>query len=221
MKNFNKITELILITASLLTIVILWDTKIIYPVKLVLILFHEASHALAAFLTGGKIVGIELNNNLSGGCVAEGGSNLLIALSGYPGSFLIAALLFFSAYNKKLKLISAFGIPAALVFIAANFIEDTVMSIIILVIAAAFFVIARFTPEALNRLFFRIIGLTGLIFVALDLFADSTGENLIRSDVALLSRQSGIPEFAWIALWLLIFLVLFWYMGKKIILNKN
>ncbi|WP_041355659.1 M50 family metallopeptidase [Melioribacter roseus] len=102
-----------------------------------------------------------------------------------------------------------------MVFIAANFIEDTVMSIIILIIAAAFFVIARFTPEALNRLFFRIIGLTGLIFVALDLFADSTGENLIRSDVALLSRQSGIPEFAWIALWLLIFLVLFWYMGKK------
>ncbi|MGK9367945.1 M50 family metallopeptidase [Melioribacter sp. Ez-97] len=221
MKNFNKKTELIIIAASLLTITLLWDTKIIYPVKLILILFHEASHALTAFLTGGKIVGIELNGDLSGGCVTEGGNNLLIALSGYPGSFIIAALLFFSAYNQKLKLVSTFGIPAALIFITANFITDTGMSIIIIIIAAAFFIIARFTPDVINRLFFIITGLTGLIYVALDLFADSSGENLIRSDVTQLSYQSGIPEFTWIVLWLMIFLVLFWYAGKKIIFGKS
>lgn len=221
MKNFSKTTELIIITASLLMIIFFWNTKIIYPIKLSLILFHEASHALAAYVTGGKVIEIELNRDLSGGCIVENGNNFIIALSGYPGSIVIAVLLFFSAYNKKLKSISSFGVPAALIFITANFIDDLLISIIILLIAASFFMIARFTPEIINNLFFKITGIISLVYVVLDILMDSSRSNLIQSDVAQLSYLSGIPEFVWLLIWLLILLVLFLYAGKKIFFTEE
>ncbi len=221
MKNFSKTTELIIITASLLMIIFFWNTKIIYPIKLSLILFHEASHALAAYVTGGKVIGIELNRDLSGGCIIENGNDLIVALSGYPGSYVIAITLFFSAYNKKLKAISAFGIPAALIFITANFINDSLISIIVLFIAVSFFIVVRFSPYIISNLFLKITGLIGLIYVVHDIFSDYSQDNLIQSDVAQLSYLSGIPEFVWLLIWLLILLVLFLYAGKKIFFTEE
>ncbi|MGK9477612.1 M50 family metallopeptidase [Melioribacter sp. OK-6-Me] len=221
MKKFNKLTELIIIAASLLVITFFWNTKIIYPIKLSLILFHEASHALAAYVTGGKVIGIELNRDLSGGCIIENGNDLIIALSGYPGSYTIAIILFFSAYNNKLKTITEFGIPAALIFITANFINNSLISIIVLFIAVSFFIVVRFTPSIFSNLFFKITGLIGLIYVVDDILSDYSQDNLMQSDVALLSYLSGIPRLVWIIIWILIFVVLFFYGCKKIIITKN
>jgi len=39
---------------------VLWDTFVVYPFRLFVVLFHEISHGLAAVVTGGSIVSIGL-----------------------------------------------------------------------------------------------------------------------------------------------------------------
>ena len=46
--------------ACLCGVCLLWDSAVIFPLKILAIFFHELSHGLAAVATGGEIVSIEL-----------------------------------------------------------------------------------------------------------------------------------------------------------------
>ena len=58
----------------------LWDTVVIYPIKVFVVLLHEVSHALAAMATGGSVERILLNANQGGAAYTVGG-NPFITLS--------------------------------------------------------------------------------------------------------------------------------------------
>ncbi|HAA76850.1 TPA: hypothetical protein DCE37_17205, partial [Candidatus Latescibacteria bacterium] len=57
----------ILVTLIGLT-VWLWSTLALYPIKLFVVLLHEISHGIAALLTGGEILIIEVNERIGGYC---------------------------------------------------------------------------------------------------------------------------------------------------------
>ena len=40
---------------------LLWDTPLMYPIKIFVVMLHELGHALAAPLTGGQVVGIRFS----------------------------------------------------------------------------------------------------------------------------------------------------------------
>ena len=48
--------------------------------------FHEISHGIAALVTGGSIVKIELFTNGAGLCTTQGGFTFLISFLGYAGA---------------------------------------------------------------------------------------------------------------------------------------
>jgi hypothetical protein len=73
---------------------ILWDSSIIYPIKIFVVLLHEISHAIAAIVSGGSVESISLDLNLAGNTVTKGGNQILIALSGYLGSLIFGLLNF-------------------------------------------------------------------------------------------------------------------------------
>lgn len=60
-----------------------WDTAVVLPVKYLTVFFHELSHGLAAVLTGGQIVRIELSRNLGGVCWTAGGIRFIVITAGY------------------------------------------------------------------------------------------------------------------------------------------
>jgi len=37
-----------------------WDTPFVYPIKIFVVFLHELGHALAALLTGGQVVSIQI-----------------------------------------------------------------------------------------------------------------------------------------------------------------
>jgi hypothetical protein len=43
-----------------------WDTPLVYPIKIFVVFLHELGHALAALLTGGQVVSIQIFPDESG-----------------------------------------------------------------------------------------------------------------------------------------------------------
>ena len=57
-----------LLAAMFVVAGIFWDTIFIYPIKLFVVALHEFSHGVAAILTGGSIVRIEIDYRIGGLC---------------------------------------------------------------------------------------------------------------------------------------------------------
>ena len=71
----------------------LWDTWLVTPLKLFVVMLHEISHGLAAVATGGSIDRIVLTPDLGGACYCGGGDAFLTLSAGYLGSLLWGAAL--------------------------------------------------------------------------------------------------------------------------------
>ena len=72
---------------------LLWRQPIAMPLRILVVLFHEAAHALAAILTGGRVDGLTIDVNEGGHALVAGGNFFVIASSGYLGSLAIGLTL--------------------------------------------------------------------------------------------------------------------------------
>ena len=73
---------------------LLWKLPLLNPVKLLVVLFHELSHVLVAYLTGGQVFGIAIDPGGAGITLGLGGNQILILAAGYAGSLAIVWLLY-------------------------------------------------------------------------------------------------------------------------------
>ena len=80
---------------------LLWDTPLVYPLKIFVVLLHETSHAAVAVATGGTIQRIELNPMQGGSCYCPGGNAFLTLSAGYLGSFACGGLMFTAARARR------------------------------------------------------------------------------------------------------------------------
>ncbi|MCI2283647.1 M50 family metallopeptidase [Colwellia sp. MSW7] len=63
--------------------------------------FHEVSHGIAALLTGGNVLRIQLFANGAGLCTTQGGINFVITFSGYAGATLWGGVYRLSSIHQK------------------------------------------------------------------------------------------------------------------------
>jgi hypothetical protein len=74
-------TRLVVIIALLVLSIVFWNSIVLYPVKLFVVLLHELSHALTAVVTGGSVEEITIDSRIGGMAVTRGGWSWLIAFS--------------------------------------------------------------------------------------------------------------------------------------------
>ena len=53
---------------------LLWDTPVVYPLKIFVVFMHEVSHGLAAIATGGRLIEIQVVAQQGGHAITAGGS---------------------------------------------------------------------------------------------------------------------------------------------------
>ena len=70
MELFKRYIALLLI---FIAIGLLWNTIVVYPLKIFVVFMHEVSHGLAAVVTGGEIVEIQINPQQGGHALTRGG----------------------------------------------------------------------------------------------------------------------------------------------------
>ena len=78
-----------------------WLTPALTPLKIFVVFIHEASHALATVLTGGRVVSMVVTPWESGYVQSVGGSPLLIASAGYVGSALFGGVMLLCAGRQR------------------------------------------------------------------------------------------------------------------------
>jgi Peptidase M50B-like len=67
-------------------ILVLWNTFVLKPMKLLTVFLHEMGHATACWITGGSVKKIEVYNNEGGVTGYSGGIRCIVIPAGYVGS---------------------------------------------------------------------------------------------------------------------------------------
>jgi len=162
--------------------------------------FHEVSHGLAALLTGGKVLRIQLFANGAGLCTTQGGIAFVISFSGYAGATLWGWGIFkLSSANQRAAQIFSVVIFILLVSSMVFWGRDLLTWFILAVLAVIFLLTIKLQKVHYLQ---RLMQLFGLLILLNSLSSPSyllDGRNL--GDGAALASITYIPEFVWVLIW--------------------
>jgi hypothetical protein len=186
----------------------LWDTVVIYPLKIFVVLLHEVSHALAAVVTGGSIQRIVLDPRQGGAAFTVGGNPFLTLSAGYLGSLLWGVLFVMLGFSRWLRprwIIGSIGI--FLLAVTLGVVRSPFGFLFGLAFAGALLGSARYLSQRTNRILLLGLGLTSTLYAILDIKSDILARPNLRSDAAMLADMTGIPTIFWGFLWIAIALL--------------
>jgi len=182
---------------------LLWDTVLIYPLKVFVVLLHEISHGAMAVLTGGQIDRIVLDPYQGGACYCPGGSGFLTLSAGYLGSLAWGALLLTLGQSKRVRpewVTTVIGV--AVVVLTLFFVRSGFGIAFGIAFGAALLLGSRKLSVGFNRGVLLVLGLTSALYAILDIKSDVLDRPHLQSDAAMLAELTGIPTVAWGVIWI-------------------
>lgn len=176
--------------------------------------FHEISHGLAALLTGGKIMQIELFANGAGLCTTRGGSRFLIAFMGYAGATLWGFLIYsLASANQRmaqaLTVLLMLLLASSLIF----WVRDVLTLIILLVLLGLFALKLKLGKMKYLQWLLQFTGIMVLLNSLQSPFYLLDGRGI--GDGANLANLTGIPEFIWVIVWFSLGLAAAYSLAKR------
>lgn len=195
-----------LIVGYTVIIAVLWRTPVLFPFKLLTIYMHELSHALAGWMTGAQIDGIEVHANEGGVCHLRGGKMWIILPAGYLGSAIFGSVLvLFAMLSIRAPI---WGTIAGIAVIVALIISlrwaDTwltrgvAVGFIALIAFLLWFQKGVGLPYVLT-----FIGTMSALYAIFDIYDDTIRRHVPQSDASLMAERTGIPSILWGILWCL------------------
>jgi len=186
----------------------LWDTVLIYPVKIFVVLLHEVSHAMAAVATGGSVQRILLDPYQGGTAYTVGGSPFLILSAGYLGSLLWGVAFIMLAFSRRIRPRWVLGSVGVLVALLTLLLVRSWFGFGFgLAFGAVLLASARYLKDGVNRVILLGLGLTSALYAVLDIKSDVLDRSHLPSDAAMLAEMTGIPTAVWGLLWIAIALL--------------
>lgn len=162
--------------------------------------FHEISHGLAALLTGGNVLRIQLFANGAGLCTTQGGNSFVISFAGYAGATLWGWGIYkLSSASQRAAQTFSVLIFILLVSSLVFWGRDLLTWFILAVLAVIFLLTIK-----LQKIHYiqRLMQLFGLLILLNSLSSPSyllDGRNL--GDGAALASMTYIPEIVWVLIW--------------------
>jgi hypothetical protein len=182
----------------------LWNTPVVYPLKIFVVFLHEISHGLAAVATGGEIVRIELSANQGGVCWTRGGSRFLTASAGYLGSLAWGALFLVAAARARVDrflvgLVGAFVLAVTLLYVRSGFglVYGLLAGAVLIGTAASF-------SEDVSDALLRVIGTVSCLYAPWDIASDLLLRDVAASDAHTIAKITHIPAVVWGIVWFLL-----------------
>lgn len=176
--------------------------------------FHEVSHGLAALLTGGSVVKIQLFPNGAGLCTTRGGFSLFISFMGYAGAIGWGYLIYsIASINQKIAKIAS-GAIIALICCSLIFWVRDLLTLFILLIVLSIFLLQFKLPRAnyLQKLL-KFTGMMVLLNSLLSPFYLLDGRSI--GDGAALASMTFVPEFIWVIIWSSIAILALFTLNKQ------
>lgn len=203
-----KKNVIIIIIASIVSL-LLWNTILLYPLKLLVVLMHEASHALAATITGGSVGHIEVNTMEGGVTYTVGGSRFFILSAGYLGSCFIGALIIWSASHKTMSKYIAEIFGTLIILICIFWVRDLFTFVFASVMGCFCMLLGWKIKGSFEKVFMQFLGTVCCLYAVIDIlddiilrfFSTSSGKG-IKSDAEALAEITWIPSIVWGIIWI-------------------
>ena len=185
-------------------VIVFFRSAPVFPLRLLVVLFHELSHGAAALLTGGEILSIEVNAREGGLIWTRGGWRFAISSAGYLGSLAIGVVLLLAAVRTRADRLVLALCGAVILGAAVFWVRDWFSLAFCLGAGGAMLACARFAPREVSDLALRVIGLTSMAYVPWDIWSDTIARSTGMSDAAAIAARSFGTEGFWGGLWLVI-----------------
>jgi len=184
----------------------LWDTPVIYPLKIFVVLLHEVSHALAVVSTGGTLDRITLDPYQGGATYFTGGNAFLAMSAGYLGSLFWGGLMFSAAQTGWVRKDWVNGaIGAAVILLTVFFVRSTFGVVFGIFFGVAMIAASKNIGATWNRRLLLTLGLTSALYAVLDIKSDVLDRPELESDAHMLAELTGIGTTTmWGVVWIAI-----------------
>lgn len=190
-----------LLAALVVATLLLWSTPLVYPVKVLVVLFHEMSHGLAAMLTGGEVDRLALSADLGGVAYTRGGWPLAILPAGYLGSMAWgAALLLAASWSSRRRLVSVL-LGGLLLGVTLWYVRSWFGFASGLVFAGLLILAGTRLSEKVNDVLLSFLGLTSMLYAVIDIKEDLISRTVPESDAYAFSQILPLPPVVWGAIW--------------------
>lgn len=195
----------------------LWQTPVLAPLKILIVLLHELSHGAAALLTGGSVEQISVSPRQGGFALTRGGIRFFVITAGYVGSLLIGVALLWAALRSRLDRAVMMGLGGVLLAVAALYTRDAFALAFTAGTGAVMLAVGYFLSHQINDLALRVIGLTSMIYVPYDIFDDTIRRSGLRSDARILAEEIGGATLIWGVIWLVIALAVIGFAARHLL----
>lgn len=198
----RRVVRALGVGAGLAVLWLLWDTVAVYPLKLLVVFFHEVSHGLAATATGGEIREIAVTAAEGGWCECPGGDPFLTLSAGYLGSLAFGALLLVAATARSgwgravLAVLGAVSAGLTVAHVRRPLAVVVGLGSGVALLGAAVRLGARGRTAVL-----AVLGATSCLYAVLDIKSDVLDRPGLQSDAAALAELTGVPTVLWGVLW--------------------
>ncbi len=210
MQLFKRYIALLLI---FIAIGLLWNTVFVYPLKIFVVFMHEVSHGLAAVVTGGRIVELQINPQQGGLALTAGGSRFWTLTAGYLGSLMWGGLILLAAARTQWDKAISVLIGIGMLIIGIGFGRELFTLLFCIGFGVGLSAMGMFLPEAANDWVLRTIGVTSCLYAILDIKSDVLDRAHLRSDARMLAEITFLSTEMWGIIWIVVAVVLtFWFL---------
>ena len=162
--------------------------------------FHEISHGIAALLTGGDVLRIQLFANGAGLCTTQGGIRFFISFAGYAGATLWGWGIYkLSSVHQKTAQAFSFLLFILLVSSMVLWGRDLLTWFILGVLVALFLFTVKLRKVHFLQRLMQLFGLLILLNSLSSPYYLLDGRHI--GDGATLASMTFIPEILWVFIW--------------------
>jgi hypothetical protein len=227
MKLSGAQKQLLILLFFLAAAVVLWNTFLLYPVKLFVVMLHEMSHGLMAELFGGDIVKIQIDYRVGGYCQYTVPDTFLgrfmIASAGYLGSLFWGGLILLLAVRMDKDRYISLGIGIVLLILSWFVIKSGELFGIVVTVGFGLFMIISFKllSDTFHDYFLKFIGMVSCIYVVIDIKEDLIDRTGIGSDADSIAAMTGVPSLVVGIIWFFIASLVIYRILKYAFRNLN
>lgn len=200
--------------ATVAAIFFFWHHPPLYPLKVLIVFFHESSHAIATVATGGEVVELVVNRHQGGHVVSRGGSRFLTLTAGYLGSLIWGTLIYLVAARTRKDALAMTLLGGLIITIAALFVRNLFGLAFSAGAGVAMILLGIWAGERVNDFILKLIGLTSMVYVPLDIYSDTISRSHLRSDAWMLAEEFGGTTIMWGGLWILASVIIIFFSLK-------
>ncbi|GAA5843024.1 hypothetical protein JCM9279_001832 [Rhodotorula babjevae] len=206
--NDTQKVTLGVIAAYAVLITVLWNVPVIHwvlwPFKLLVVAFHEFSHACVGCCTGAKVKSITLDPREGGCTMMSGGIGALTLPAGYLGSSLIGALLVFCGFDVRASKIASL-VVGVMFLLTLWWGKRDWLTILTILIATGLIVACWFIAHGVALRFYMLfLGVMNSLYSLYDICDDLIFRKVNESDASVFARRYGGSSVCWGVMWFIV-----------------